>query len=732
MVVSTRFVAASLAALVSGRFFYRNGHLPPSGHLVPEGFIGLGVAAAKDPAVDDWIIEKLSAAGIRDVRIDLSPDDVGQPPERLLCRLLDADFRVVLHLLQSTEQAKQMPAAVVADLWRAFVADVLDRFGGRVRMVEVGSTINRRRWAGYSLSGFAAAWEIAWREVRARGLVLAGPSITDFEPLWTVGVLSFLQRRRQLPDVHTDNLFAERATEPERYDPKILGRRLAGLHRFNLIKKARLLQRLGADHGVPRLFSPAAFWTLPRIERMLPDSEQKQADYLTRYLVLCAASGALEGAWWGPLICHREGLVDDGPRPYPKLERITHYSGVEGGLRALRVRPAFAALAAAQRFLPGSRYQGRAHSRTGLEIHAFSSAAGLLHVVWTVNGQTAALVDLYAPDDFSCAAFFDRDGERFASAPTLVSESPCYICWSEVRSVNVKPGGGLLAGVAIHQHAPGQHHFFRADGWRGIVRAADADEAASLWQAIHPERLIQPAKQTSLRFARNAIWTIDDPRMPGRKLVVKQPVRIPLHKRLLDRFKPSKALRSWNGTSELLRRGVNAAAPVAWFERENDIGGRQNYYVCEYVPAEWTAREMIDAFASGKTHFAGLAATDAYQQLSAFLLRMHGGGILFRDLSAGNILIRQESSSALTFSLIDTGRLRIFPGPLALGQRFDDLVRICNKLHADGRAEFISIYLHALGKRIRPWYWLPFWLYDFKVVLKRRLGRKAIKRVFAR
>ena len=72
---------------------------------------------------------------------------------------------------------------------------------------------------------------------------------------------------------------------------KILGRRLVGLHKFNLIKKARLLARLGADVGVPRLISPAAFWTLPRIERMLPDSEQKQADYLSRYMVLCAASG---------------------------------------------------------------------------------------------------------------------------------------------------------------------------------------------------------------------------------------------------------------------------------------------------------------------------------------------------------------------------------------------------------------------------------------------------------
>ncbi|NHC06300.1 hypothetical protein [Azonexus fungiphilus] len=730
--MTTRFVAASLAALVSGRFFYRNGHLPPSGHLVPEGFIGLGVAAAKDPAVDHWIIEKLRVAGIRDVRIDLSPGDVGQPPERLLCRLLDADFRVVLHLLQSTEQAKQMPAAAVADLWRAFVADVLDRFGGRVRMVEVGSTINRRRWAGYSLSGFAAAWEIAWREVRARDLVLAGPSITDFEPLWTVGVLSFLQRRRQLPDVHTDNLFAERATEPERFDPKILGRRLAGLHRFNLIKKARLLQRLGADHGVPRLFSPAAFWTLPRIERMLPDSEQKQADYLTRYLVLCAASGALEGAWWGPLICHREGLIDDGKRPYPELERITHYADVSGSLAELRVRPAFAALASAARFLQGSRYLGRVATGEGLEIHAFSSTSGLVHALWTINGRAAALADLYTAHDLAGARFIGRDGNDLAEVPTLAGESPCYLCWPEGGVVKVNPGAALLADVAIHRHGAGEHHFFRADGWRGMVRAADAAEAALLWQAIHPARLAPPARQTTLRHARNAIWTIDDPRTPGYKLVVKQPVRIALHKRLLDRFKPSKALRSWNGSSELLRRGVDAAPPVAWFEREDDRGLTQNYYVCEYVPAEFTVREMAVAHAAGETHFAGVDMATAHAALAAFIARMHGGGLLFRDLSGGNLLLRPDAEAGLRFTLIDTGRIRVYPGPLPLRRRIDDLVRVCNKMHALGRESFLAAYLERAGYRCPWWLRLPFLLYDLKVGLKRRIGRKAWKRLLRR
>jgi hypothetical protein len=731
-----RFASAVLAHVLHGGLRFPGGHRPPGGHVVPEAFAGVGVAAAEDPATDDWQLARLHEAGLRHVRLDFTEGDDGRPAARLLDRLLAASLRVTLHLVQPAGQAKRMagtpdsPAA--REAWRTFVASTLDRFGDRIEIVEVGSTVNRKRWAGHSLAGFLAMWEIAWQEVRARGLTLAGPSVTDFEPPWNVGLLALLRDRGQLPDLHTDNLFSERCTEPERYDHKILGHRLASLHKFNLIKKARLLARIGAEFGVPRLFSPSAFWTLPRIERLLPDSEQKQADYLARYMVLCAASGALERAWWGPLVCHREGLIDEGAFPYPALERITHYASVRGGLADLRVRPALRALGAFNELIPGSRYGGRLNAGDGLEVHAFQTPTGLVHVLWTTNGTAAALQDIYAEDDLRTALFRCRDGEILRERPTLASESPLYALWPAERTVAVKADAGLLTNVAIHRHQSDRMHFmFRENGWRGVVLARDAAEAALLLQRIHPERIGTPPRETTLRHARNAIWTIDDPRTGGTKLVVKQPVRMPLYKKLLDRFKPSKALRSWNGTNELLRRGVAAAAPVAWFEKEGDASLTQNYYLCDYVPAEFTARDMIGAFAAGKPSFAGVAEDEAYRQLAAYLLRMHGGGILFRDLSGGNILIHTGTSGKLDFSLIDTGRIRVFRGPLPLSARFADLVRICNKLHPAGREKFLGIYLAALKQKLRWWQRWHFLAYDFKVAAKRRVGRKAWKRLFA-
>lgn len=729
--VHLQFGWAIVSSLVRGGLSLRGGHRPVAGHQISNAFVGVGVAAADDSEVDDYILDRLREAGIRHVRIDFSPGDEKKAAARLLSRLIADELKVTLHLVQPFDDAKQMPAPEASEKWQRFVSTTLDRFGATVEIVEAGSTTNRKRWAGHSIPGFLAMWEIVWKEVRARGLTLAGPSVTDFEPLWNIGLLALLRKRGQLPDLHTDNLFSERCTEPERYDHKILGRRLAPWLKFNLIKKARLLARIGIDHGAPRLFSPSAFWTLPRIERMFPDSEQKQADYLSRYLVLCAASGALERAWWGPLICHREGLIDEGKRPYPALERITRYAGVRGGLADLRVRPALRVLGAFNELVPGSQYAGRLNQGEGLEVHAFGSSTAQVHVVWTINGRAAVLQDIYADVDLRSASYRNRDGGLMSEQPTLVGESPMYLKWEGKPEVAIKQGAGVLSDVTIHRHIPGRtHFFFRENGWRGIVLARDEDEVELLLKHIHPERIGRPADDSTLRNARNAIWTIEDPRAAGARLVVKQPVKMHLHKRLLDRFKPSKALRSWNGTCELLRRGVSAALPVAWFERESDPGLMQNYYICEYVPAEFTARDMIGAFAAGQACFAGVPENEAYRQLAAYLLRMHGGGILFRDLSGGNILIHPGAAGELDFSLIDTGRIRVLQRPLPLGARFADLVRICNKMDSAGRAKFLRIYLGALKKELRWWQQWRFVAYDLKVAAKRRIGRKAWKRLF--
>jgi hypothetical protein len=572
---------------------------------------------------------------------------------------------------------------------------------------------------------------------RQRSVTLAGPSVTDFEPAWNIGLLRLLRDRKLLPDIHTDNLFSERCTEPERWDHKILGHRFAPLIRFNLIRKARLLQRIGADFGVPRLMSPSAFWTLPRIERFLPDSEQKQADYLARYMILCAASGALEAAWWGPLVCHREGLVDDGEFPYPILERITHYAGVDGKASDFRARPALAALVQFAGTIPGSLYLGRSACGSGLEVHAFRQNDALIHVAWTTNGLAAAACDVYREQDLADAEWTSRDGQPMSEPATIFSETPVYLRWRATRDVRTLDGAAPLPGLTIHRHIAGlTHHYHRDARWHGMVLATNRAQADQLIAALHPDRIAPPpGKQGSLRYARNAIWSLPDPRDPGRQLVAKKPVKHHLHKKLLDRLKPSKARRSWSGAAELLRRGIATAEPVAWFEQRSGEDITRNWYVCKHIADAIPVSNLFGTLARRKPHPSGIRAEALFPALAAFIKKMHDRGIHFRDLSGGNILVEGgdgDGDTALHFQLIDTARIHIHRRGLSRNLRLSDLTRATHKLDPAGREAFLQHYFRTPGESLPLTVRLRFALYDRKAQFKRRLrgtaGYKRLKR----
>lgn len=121
-----------------------------------------------------------------------------------------------------------------------------------------------------------------------------------------------------------------------------------------------------------------------------------------------------------------------------------------------------------------------------------------------------------------------------------------------------------------------QYFAFKDGDWQGLVLAKNSVDAQLLMHKLHPINLIAPNKDSALRHARNAIWAVPDPRNisatheAAKELTIKQPVKMYPHKAFLDRFKPSKAKRSWNGAMELMRRGIATAHPVAYFEKIGD------------------------------------------------------------------------------------------------------------------------------------------------------------------
>lgn len=725
----------SLKYILSGGLRIKNGHLPTQNHTLSEDFFGVCVASNENIEVDHYIIGQLETLGINNVRIDFTYNDVDNFNARFLQTLITKGFNVTLHLFSPAHIAAHMGGTAEQADWRSFLATTLNRYGAEVAQVEIGNTINRKRWAGYTLHSFLIAWRIAHEEVKSRGIKLLGPNIQDFEPIYNIGIFKILATDGLLPDTQTDNLFVERVSEPERFDHRILKYKWSTLLKYNLVKKARILQKIGLDFGVNQTSSSTAFWAIYRIERILANGKQKQADYLTRYFALLAASGALHQANWGALICNRGGLIDDGltDAEYPALERVAHYQSADGVLNEYQRYPSFYAMQSLLNHLSNAQYIKAVFSAAGLEVHHFNNQQWQIHVAWTINGKVAYLSDIYTENTLNNAKITNRDGAMLEKNTELVCEAPIYICWDKDWNIELLPTPALAKNLAIHAHVENAQYFrFNQNGWSGLVLAKDEAEANQLMLTLNPETLIAPQKDQSLRHARNVIWAMPDPRDTTAQLTIKQPVKMYPHKAFLDRFKPSKAKRSWNGAMELLRRGVGTAQPVAYFEKIGDRSLKQNFYICERVAADCTIGELFSAFARGDSTYKGLTAKEVYRQFAQFSHNMHKRGIYFRDYSGGNILINIHANNVLEFSLIDTARIHNFNHAIPFKLRIADLTRACHKLHGEGRQRFMQMYLALSGRQFNLPIKLRFCLYDGKVKLKRTIGRKGIKKLIKR
>ena len=721
-------VLANLSYLCKGGYRFPDGHRPPAGHAVPPDFMGICVAASPAPDSDAYLIQQLTEMGLNHVRLDYTYGSGETHTARFLESLLSASFRVLLHFVQPLDEARRMQDPAAQDRWRAFVAETLERWGDRIEAVEAGSTVNRRKWAGYTIDTFLTAWRIVCAESRKRSIRLAGPNVTDFEPIYNVALLARMKQDATLPDIHTDNLFVERATEPEAYDPKIMGRFCAPLVKYNLIKKARLLQRISTDHAVTAFWSTHVAWSRRRIARILADTEGKQADYLARYGVLAAASGAVQRVYWGPLVGQREGVIDDGTDEYPEpIPHVTLYNCARGRTAQYRVRPARAALKTFIEQIPGKQYQGRLAGAAGVEVHSFTGGGELVHVAWTRDGCGAEWDPLYRAEDLAEAAWTGRDGERLTERPPLVTESPCYLSWPADRTVTVREPARPLP-EWVMPPLSGRHQVYRVEekDWQGAVLAGDRAERDHLLQALGPARLGQTEARSVLREARNRVWTVPDPRDEKTTWVVKRGKVTRWYRKLLDAHKPSKARRSWNGACELLRRGIPTPEPVAFFEAQQHAALGEHFYLCALAPHPLSVRSFFTAYAQGCPAYQGVEAPAFYQAVAEFVVRLHRCGVFYRDLSAGNLLVAVQEQGTIDFTLIDTARARFYTHPVTARQRLSDLKRLCHPLHWAGRRAFVGLYLELVGTTFTWEKQLPFLLYDLKHAFKKK-GKKVFR-----
>lgn len=117
-------------------------------------------------------------------------------------------------------------------------------------------------------------------------------------------------------------------------------------------------------------------------------------------------------------------------------------------------------------------------------------------------------------------------------------------------------------------------------------------------------------------------------------------------------FRKSKAQRSFEYATRLLKMDVGTPVPVAYAEAETSLF-TQSYYVCEYLDYDLTYRELVD-----DSNYAD--DTEIIKAFTRFTFDLHEKGIHFLDHSPGNTLIKKIGDD-YNFYLVDLNRMEFKP-----------------------------------------------------------------------
>lgn len=721
-----------VSSLLSPLTWGRLSHKVQESLRIPDDFFGINIASAEDERCDAYVLSRLQELGIKNVRLAFSYCSFEGPAARFLDKLLANQFVVTLVVLPPLEDARTMlNDRTVQEQWRNFMGEVFDRYADQIAIFEIGSTPNRKKWSGFGPRSYLQAWSIACDVAKDHAVTLAGPNIQDFEPFYNAAILSAMRRIARGPDIHTNNLFVERVVEPEAYDHRVLGRWATNLLKLNLIKKARILNSLGKKFGCKLTFSTCKFWSVKRLRRWSAYPQDKKVDYLARYLVLAAVSGALGRVYWGPMICGRDGLIDDLSADYPTIDHSSFYKRVRGDVDDFTVTPAFFALGYLSQRLRLAYCDQSLSDANGVNLFAFTGSGNeVFHVCWCRDGQVYRLKDVYSEEQLAGAVFTNACG-KVINPPEVINERPVFIDFPHLTTQELpetQPEMKISNTEIVYASLPDLQGLpWETQQWRGAFTSTAKLPSLSLGDQLAPDIVVQKPELAVLRDRRNRLWNIAHPLDSQQQLTVKfnRPRGI---KRLVYLFKPSKGQRHWNNASNMLVRGINTPMPVAFYERHRFGGVRDSYYICEFIPDAFSSRHVCNAFQQGQKEYRGLNKQQWFELLTGFICKMHDARILHLDLSVGNLMLTQDDDGKITPYLIDIGRAKLVKKVLDGHQRVLDLMRICYKLDWPDRELLIQCYSEHWGRSFSSYWRLAVKYYDIKQGSKKKLKGKFKKK----
>ena len=251
-------------------------------------------------------------------------------------------------------------------------------------------------------------------------------------------------------------------------------------------------------------------------------------------------------------------------------------------------------------------------------------------------------------------------------------------------------------------------------------RIDPAWNTASVLQALRDcRRLLDRPGTKVLLQSRNTVALVGLSLEPGREQpVVLKEFGLRGVNKLKSLVLPSKAAKAWRGASALVERGINTPPPIAYLESRKRGFVDRSYFLAGPID---DAREVRFLF----RELQGEALDVLLRDLAAFLSGCHDRGIIHKDLSDGNILVKRGDRGQTLFFLLDTNRVRTRKrvGPLA---RMKNLVRL--GVPPDKRAFFLEQYAQGkpLPKTLVRWYNFHKAFYAGRVNLKKRLRLKKL------
>jgi hypothetical protein len=204
--------------------------------------------------------------------------------------------------------------------------------------------------------------------------------------------------------------------------------------------------------------------------------------------------------------------------------------------------------------------------------------------------------------------------------------------------------------------------------------------------------LIEDPRAEVLLKGRNTVVALDLPLGAGRSVfcVVKSFRAAGLQK-LKTIVQPSKAAKAWRGARALAAAGIETPRPLAYLERRSGGTVAESYFIAERVPGLPEIRALFrDPGPAG--------LRPLLQALGGSIASLHRAGLLHRDLSDGNILVR-AAGGGFAFVYLDTNRVRARKR-LGVFPRARNLVRL--GIPPADRMFFLERYAAARGEKLSP------------------------------